>query len=75
MWRAEEVAGNKTAILLTVVAPAGTAVPAHTRIVFIQSLATDPGRWRMALATPVSSLCTVLRGLPPTVQLEHVFDY
>ena len=71
-----EIAGNRSAILFTVLAPRGATAPCGTGTVFIQPVASDPSRWRMALAVPVPEFGKVLRCLPrDSMQLEHVFDY
>ena len=73
----KEIAGNNSAILLTVLVPTSKAFdPQTARTVFTQVITTDPTRQRIALATPVTSLSALLtRWSNDDVVVEHVFDY
>lgn len=72
-----EIAGNTSAILLTVLVPAGyerSFAPAKT--IFIQKLPAAGKVKRLALAVPVSRLSEVLRTCATEkITVEHVFDY
>ncbi len=75
--RFREVAGNNSAILLTVLVPAGTN-PAfgNAQVVFTQPVASSPATKRVAIATPVANLHTLLLELDKAgMPIEHVFDY
>jgi hypothetical protein len=72
-----EIAGNNSAILLTVLAPE-TWSPASPefRQVFTQPIITKPGLKRVALVTPVRWLDKTVRFLNDQgVKIEHVYDY
>ena len=73
----KEIAGNNSAILLTVMVPA--AFNAHfenTQTVFTQPTSSDPATKRIALAIPVTDLNKLLIELDKQhVAIEHVFDY
>ena len=73
----KEIAGNSSAILLTVLVPSGTRLELETTTtVFTQVVASDAGMQRVALATPVPSLSLVLDKLRHDgVAVEHVFDF
>lgn len=75
--RFKEIAGNNSAILLTVLVPLGTQPRlGNTRTVFKQVVASDPSMERVALATPVPSLSVVLDKLGRDgLAVEHVFDF
>jgi hypothetical protein len=73
----KEIAGNQSAILLTVLVPAdyNTAFD-DAQIIFIQPLASDPAQKRLGIATPVTSLHQLLLQIEKEkIRLEHVFDY
>ena len=68
-----EIAGNDE-ILVTAIAPRGWTPPSTPA--FETVLATQPDWKRVALATPVSRLHTVLNELKKGgIQVEHVYDY
>ena len=72
-----EIAGNNSAILLTVLAPE-TWQPRSPdfRLVFTQPILTQPGRRRVALVTPVGWLNRTARFIAEQgVTIEHVYDY
>lgn len=73
----KEIAGNNSAILLTVlVAANNTTKFESTQTVFTQPLASDPTKKRIALAVPVVSLSKLLLQLAnDKIRVEHVFDY
>lgn len=73
----KEIAGNNSAILLTVWVPADhTTDFAGAQTVFVQPIASYPSMKRVALATPVPKLGEVLLQLEKDhVQVEHVFDF
>ncbi len=70
-------AGNNSAILLTVfTSPDKPIAFENTKVVFIQALPSDPSIKRIALATPVSHLSSLLRQLDSEkIKVEHVFDF
>ncbi|MCW3085935.1 MAG: hypothetical protein JWP12_3301 [Bacteroidetes bacterium] len=72
-----EIAGNNSAILLTVLVPSQTNLsPAYAQIVFIQPVSSDPATKRIAFAVPVKDLNKLLLELNGTnVKIEHVFDF
>lgn len=73
----KEVAGNSSAMLLTVLAPAGwKPASENARLLFTQPLPTKPGVNRMALATPVGSLRPMLLELSQQkIPIEHIYDF
>ncbi len=73
----KEIAGNNSAILLTVWVPADHKTDfANAQTVFIQPITSYPTMKRVAIATPVSALSGVLLELKKAgVQVEHVFDF
>lgn len=73
----KEIAGNRSAILVSVLKPDSTILQYTKAIpVFEQPLAAEPGRKRVVLATQVEDLGNLLTELK-SQQLtpEHVFDY
>ncbi len=72
-----EVAGNNSAILITVLLPNDRNVQfPNTQLIFTQPIASDSSIRRVALAVPASSLSTLLKQLSDDqVTIEHVFDY
>jgi hypothetical protein len=76
----EEIAGNGTVILVTLVAPAcwhaaDAGIDRHA-VLFEQPILTQPERRRMALVLPVRRLSETLRSLDAAgVEVEHVYDY
>lgn len=72
-----EIAGNNSALLLTVLAP-DTWQPAspNLQLVFTQPIVTKPGLKRVALVTTVGSLDKTIRYVnEQNVKIEHVYDY
>jgi hypothetical protein len=72
-----EIAGNSSAILITVLAPNGWKEnSANARVLFTQPLPTRPDVSRVALATPVDSLREILVQLSEQkIPVEHIFDF
>lgn len=73
----KEIAGNNSAILLTVLVPSSKTVHfENTQMIFVQPIASNPGFKRIALAVPVPLLSNVLLQLTNNkINIEHVFDY
>jgi hypothetical protein len=74
----DEIAGNRTVILVSALAPRGDPPPvAGSKVLFVQPILTEPARQRVAYVVPVAALDGALRALqaPPSSQVEHVFDY
>ncbi len=73
----KEIAGNTSAILLSVLVPAyGPTAFEDSRTLFTQPLASDPTRKRVVLAAPVPFLDRLLVRLgQANLPVEHVFDY
>ena len=73
----QEIAGNSSAILLTVLAPSGWKMNLlNARVLFTQPLPTKPGMNRVALATPVGSLGEILNQLlNSNIAVEHIYDF
>jgi len=72
-----EIAGNTSAILITVLVPAGNSIPAASTIkLFEQPVASDRTLKRVAIATPVANLANLLKLLNSrNAAIEHVFDF
>ena len=72
-----EVAGNDSAILLTVLASdAWQPATADVRLVFTQPIVTKPGLKRVALVTPVNRLAQTVQYVHEQGStIEHVYDY
>lgn len=72
-----EIAGNNSAILVTVLAPAAwKPVSTDFRLVFTQPIITQPGIQRVALVTPVGWLDRTVRFIQKEgVTIEHIYDY
>lgn len=73
----KEIAGNSSAILLTVLAPEGWKEDSESvRVLFTQPLPTKPKTCRVAFATPVGSLQDVLLQLSEDkIPIEHIYDF
>jgi len=72
-----EIAGNRGAILVSVIAPADW-VPYDSgfTILFTQPIITHPGQARMVFAVPVSRLSEFLHLLRKDgFSLEHIYDF
>jgi hypothetical protein len=72
-----EIAGNRSEILLSVLARTGwTPEVRGARVLFTQPILTAPGRERVVVAVPVTGLAEVLRAARADgSKLEHVYDY
>lgn len=73
----KEIAGNRSAILLTVLVPTSNHTSFdNTQTVFTQPLSSHPTTLRIALAVPVASLSKLLLQLSnEPIKIEHVFDF
>jgi len=73
----QEIAGNRTVILVTLLVPEGWYDRnEHHRTLFTQPILTQPGRKRLALIIPVAELAQALRDFDQTqAQVEHIYDY
>lgn len=72
-----EIAGNRSEILLSVLARTGWKPEVRgARVLFTQPVLTEPGRQRVVVAVPVTGLAEVLRAARADgSKLEHVYDY
>jgi len=72
-----EIAGNKSAIMITLIAPKNTRIyNRKTRTLFTQSISNDLSMKRIALVTPVKDLSEMLRYFEQReLKVEHIFDY
>lgn len=72
-----EIAGNDSAILLTVISSQKPNTdPHHTKVLFSQPFLTKPGLNRFALVTTVPQLSKVLSELRSNnIEVEHIYDY
>jgi hypothetical protein len=73
----KEVAGNNSAILLTVLVPTKKQFKfENTQTVFTQPISSDTLNQRIALAIPVRQLSELLTQLDKEkIKIEHIFDY
>jgi len=72
----KEIAGNNSAIMLTVLTAAKLANSADFKVLFTQPMQTKPGLNRIALVTTVRRLnATVLSLHKSKVKIEHIYDY
>jgi hypothetical protein len=74
----QEIAGNRTVILLSTVHAIGSAQLNDSKLILRQPILTVPGRERTVYEVPVSQLAADLRRLDaaaPEVEIEHIFDY
>ncbi|HXB41117.1 MAG TPA: hypothetical protein VNZ49_11285 [Bacteroidia bacterium] len=76
-YRFKEIAGNTSAILLTILVDANNCrCYENSQQLFTQPLSSDPGTKRVALAVRVKDLHKLLLKLnSDKVKIEHVFDY
>ena len=71
-----EIAGNKSAIMLTVLTDRPLNVTGNYKILFTQPIFTKPGLSRVALVTTVGNLSSLVRTLKlKGVTIEHIYDY
>lgn len=69
-----EIAGNRSAILVTYLSPVPWDEPA--KVLFTQPILTRPGTQRVAAVVPVAALAGFLNGVQARgARLEHVYDY
>ncbi len=73
----KEIAGNNSAILVTVLARSNEAVKFENTItLFTQPMPSDTTTNRVALVTPVTKLHQLLLALDKRkIKIEHIFDY
>jgi len=73
----KEIAGNTSAILITVLAPRDwTGNSEDFQIIFTQPIPTKPQINRVALATPVNQLHKTLQQLlGQKIVIEHIYDF
>ncbi|MES2864967.1 MAG: hypothetical protein V4666_12655 [Bacteroidota bacterium] len=73
----KEIAGNNSAILLTVLVPANKQLNLeNSQTIFTQPISSDLTMKRIALAIPVEKLNKLLIQLDSeNLEIEHVFDY
>lgn len=73
----KEIAGNNSAILLTVLMPTNKQMKfENTQIIFTQPITSDTSNQRIALAIPVEKLNGLLTKLDKEkIKIEHIFDY
>lgn len=73
----KEIAGNNSAILLTVIVPDNYSISlTNVQILFRQTFPSNPKTQRIALVTPVLQLHTLLKQLDSShIAIEHIFDY
>lgn len=73
----EEIAGNTSAILITVLAPRDWAGRSDDfQVIFTQPIPTKPDIKRVALATPVKLLEQTLQELAEQkIAIEHIYDF
>lgn len=73
----KEIAGNNSAILLTVLVPADNNLKfENAQTVFTQPIASDLSIKRIALVAPVADLSKLLLQLDKEeIKVEHLFDY
>ena len=70
-----EIAGNRGDILVSVVAPRGAVSDRRARVLYRQSILTQPQKERKALVLRVEELGPFLRSTPPHTTVEHVYDF
>ncbi|MEY3048777.1 MAG: hypothetical protein RL365_815 [Bacteroidota bacterium] len=72
-----EVAGNKSAILTTVIAPTNQNFdPKTCRALFAQKLANNNDFHRVAICTPIDQLCAFIRFCEKNgIEIEHIYDF
>jgi hypothetical protein len=72
----QEIAGNRSVILVSIEGTEGASPPAATAIMLRQRIITRPGRERLVLIVPVTGLAAALNGFADHgMTLEHIFDY
>lgn len=74
----QEIAGNRTVILLSAIQPMGAPTLSTSKVLLRQPILTQPGRERVVYVVPIPALAQVLRTFDAgssNVALEHIFDY
>jgi hypothetical protein len=73
----KEIAGNKSAVLITALVPSGLALnEKDAKPLFSQDILTKPGLQRLAIVCPVSQLSKTIRWIDAKhLNLEHIYDY
>jgi hypothetical protein len=72
----QEIAGNRSVIVVSVEGTEGATAPTATAIMLRQRIITRPGRERLVLIVPVAGLAAALNGFSGDgMTLEHIFDY
>ena len=73
----KEIAGNKSAILLTILIPTNKQMKfENTQTLFTQPISSDTSNQRIALVIPVDRLNRLLKQLEKEkIKIEHIFDY
>ncbi|ETZ20959.1 hypothetical protein [Pedobacter sp. V48] len=73
----KEIAGNKGAIMLTVLASKPPlSLNGDFKVLFVQPIVTKTGLNRIAIVTTVTNLVTTLKMLSfDNITIEHVYDY
>lgn len=73
----KEIAGNNSAILITVLAPENTNITyKNCQTVFVQSISSQRQMERIAIAVPVKDLNTLIIQLEnEKIEIEHIFDF
>lgn len=73
----KEVAGNNSAILISVLANNSTALDIpNTQVLFTQKISSKEDQQRIVFVTPVPSLCQTLRNLKERkIGVEHIYDF
>ncbi|RTY95320.1 hypothetical protein [Flavobacterium sp. GT3R68] len=76
-YRFKEIAGNNSAILVTVLSPINKTLNlGNAQIVFEQPISSDLKMQRIAVAIPVPELNTLLIQLNKDhIKVEHIFDF
>lgn len=71
-----EIAGNKGAIMLTILTNTPLSKGEDYKVLFTQPIITKPGLSRIALVTTVGNLNTTIKTLLANkVTIEHIYDY
>lgn len=72
--RFEEIAGNRGAILVSLLVPTGWRT--EHRVLFRQEILTAPERERVMISVPIAALADTLVALPAAgAHVEHVYDF
>lgn len=73
----KEIAGNNSAILLTVLMPTNKQMKfENTQTIFTQPISSDSSNQRIALTITVGKLNGILKQLAKEkIKIEHIFDY